>query len=312
MSSSSPEAIFFSALMIIGLGYLLRKVGLVTREHGNTVAKIVLNVTLPALVLETVAQVDFSPSLVFLPLLALLHGAVAFFVVQLLFRKRPPLERGLITIVSMGFNNGLFAFPIVEEMWGIEAIKLLALFDVGNGLILLGANYVVASYFSRGGDMRLGATLKVVAKALGTSVPLITFAVALTLNLTGVSLPGPVDRAVGIVASANGALALMVLGIFQSLTIRREDLPLICKVLGLRYLIGILFGVGAVIYLGTTELFRQVLGIVFILPIGMTVIPYSVTFGLNTRLATTMVNLTILASFLLMWVSVFVTENLVF
>lgn len=312
MNSSSPEAIFLSALLIIGLGYLLRKVGLVTRDHGTTIAKLVLNVTLPALVLETVPQVELSLSLVFLPLLAILHGAIAFFIVQLLFHKRPPLERGMITIVSMGFNNGLFAFPIVQEMWGTEAIKLLAIFDVGNGLILLGANYVVASYFSQGGYMRLGATLKVVAKALGTSVPLITFAVALLLNLAGVNLPGPVDRAVGIVASANGALALLVLGIFQSLTIRKEDLPLIFKVLGLRYLIGILFTLGAVAYLGTTPLFRQVLGIVFILPIGMTVIPYSVTFGLNTRLTTTMVNLTIVVSFVLMWVSVFITENFQF
>ena len=36
----------------------------------------------------------------------------------------------------------------------------------------------------------------------------------------------------------------------------------------------------------------------------MTVIPYSVEFNLDSRLATTMVNVSIVVSFLLMWVIV--------
>lgn len=308
MNASAPESVFLSALLVIALGYTLRKVGLVNREHGNIIARLVLNVTLPALVLETVPQVELSLSLVFLPILALLHGTVSFLLVQILFRRRSHLERGMITIVSMGFNVGLFAFPIVQEIWGAEAIKLLAIFDAGNGLILLGANYVVASYFSRGGYMRLGTTLKVVARALGTSVPLLTFLFALVLNIWGLELPGAINRAVSIVASSNGALALLVLGIFQSLTIRREDLATIVKVLGVRYLVGVLFSVVAVAYFGKSGLLRQILGIVFILPVGMTVIPYSVTFGLDTKLTTTMVNLTIVVSFVLMWASVLITS----
>lgn len=308
MNASAPESVFLAALLVIALGYTLRKVGLVNRDHGNVIARLVLNVTLPALVLETVPKVDLSLSLAFLPILALLHGAISFLLVQLFFRRRSHLERGMITIVAMGFNNGLFAFPIVQEIWGSEAIKLLAIFDVGNGIILLGANYVAASYFSRGGYMRLGTTLKVVAKALGTSVPLIVFAFALILNIYGLYLPSPLERAVGIVASANGALGLLVLGIFQSFTIRREDVATIVKVLGLRYFIGIAFSVVTVIHFGSTELLRQVLGIAFILPVGMTVIPYSVTFGFNTRLTTTMVNLTIIVSFVLMWISVLITS----
>ncbi|MFW6329917.1 MAG: AEC family transporter [Alkalispirochaetaceae bacterium] len=306
MTGSSPGTIFLSALLIIALGYAVRKSGLLTREQGAVPAKLVLNVTLPALVVETVPQITFTRSLLFLPLIALLHALVAFTLVQLLFRRRTPAERGVITICSMGFNNGLFAFPIVQEIWGVEAIRLLALFDVGNGLVILGANYVIADYFSRGGELRLGATLKVVGRTLVTSVPLIAFVFALILNLTGARLPVPVERTVAILASANGALALLVLGIFQSLSLRRSELPTILKVLSLRYLLGILFVLGSVYFLGETVMLRRVLSIVFILPIGMTVIPFSVTFGLDTRLATTMVNVTIIVSFALMWAAVII------
>lgn len=294
-------AVFVSALLIIVLGYLTRKTGLLTRHDGGTIAKVVINVTLPALVIHTVPQIELTTELLFLPALALAHAATAFTVVTILFRRRTPQERGMITICSMGFNNGLFAFPIVMELWGIEAIKLLALFDVGNGLIVLGTNYVVAAYYGQGGHMELGRTIRTVVRTLCTSTPLIAFVGAMVLNLLGLALPAPVARAVEVVASANAALGLLVLGIFQSLSIRRSDLDIICKVLGLRYLVGIVFSLVTVLALGTSVLYRQVLGIAFVLPIGMTVIPFSVTFGLDARLATTMVNLTILVSFVLMW-----------
>lgn len=312
-ATTAPHIVFLSAVAVIALGYLIRKTGLVTRDAGATLAKIVINVTLPAVILETVPAIDFRLELLFLPLLALLHAAVAFAITVFFFQRRPPAQRGLMMICAMGFNNGLFAFPIALGIWGPEAIRLLAVFDVGNGLVVLGTNYVVASWFgaqaaaarldhaSGAAPLQLGATLRHVARTIGTSIPMITFAVAVVLNLTGLQLPTVAMRAVSSVAAANGALALLVLGIFQSLSVHREDLGIIVRVLGLRYLLGAVMAVASIAILGSTELLRNILAIVFILPVGMTVIPFSVEFDLNPRLATTMVNISIVVSFLVMW-----------
>lgn len=357
-AATDPNIVFLSAVLVIALGYVLRKTGLVTREHGNILAKLVINVTLPALILETLPGVELSVSLLFLPLLALAHSAVAFAAATLLFRRRPPAERGLMTMCSMGFNNGLFAFPIVMGVWGTEAVRLLAIFDVGNGLTVLGINYVVAGWFGglaaaraaastgaggggaagdeRGGGaeslggaagspgraagepeagsdsaaepvLHVGEALRRIGRTLITSVPMVVFLFALVLNLTGWRFPAAVERGISTVAAANGALALLVLGIFQSLRVRRSDVPVIVRVLGLRYAVGALLAVSSILLLGATPLYRQVLAIVFILPIGMTSIPFSVEFGLDTRLATTMVNLSIVVSFVIMWGVVVVT-----
>jgi malate permease and related proteins len=311
----SPHIIFLAAVAVIALGYTLRKTGLVRREDGHILARIVINVTLPAVILKTVPGIVFRPSLLFLPLLALLHTGLAFVAASVLFRKRPVEERGLMTLCSMGFNNGLFAFPIVMAVWGVEAVRMMAVFDVGNGFVVLGINYVVAGWFGsliRSGHQGNGGltpidALKRTGHALVTSVPMIVFAVAVIMNLAGIVLPASIDRAVGTVADANGALALLVLGIFQSLKIERRDVPIALRVLALRYLLGAVMAVAAVIFLGSTPLYRQILAIVFILPIGMTVIPYSLEAGLNTRLATTLVNLSIFISFFIMWGVVAVT-----
>ncbi len=351
-AATDPNIVFLSAVLVIALGYVLRKTGLVTREHGTILAKLVINVTLPALILETLPGVELSFSLLFLPLLALAHSAVAFAAATVLFRRRPPAERGLMTMCSMGFNNGLFAFPIVMGIWGTEAVRMLAIFDVGNGLTVLGINYVVAGWFgglaaarvaastAAGGEggssaaessgraggggaelgeagagsntgaepvLRVGEALRRIGRTLITSVPMVVFLFALVLNLTGWRFPAAVERGISTVADANGALALLVLGIFQSLRVRRSDWPVIVRVLGLRYAVGALLAVASILLLGATPLYRQVLAIVFILPIGMTSIPFSVEFGLDTRLATTMVNLSIVVSFVIMWGVVVVT-----
>jgi len=136
---------------------------------------------------------------------------------------------------------------------------------------------------------------------------MVVFLFALVLNLTGWRLPAPVERGISTVAAANGALALLVLGIFQSLRVQRSDLPIIVRVLGVRYAVGALLAVSSIMLLGATPLYRQVLAIIFILPIGMTSIPFSVEFGLDTRLATTLVNLSIVVSFVIMWGVVTVT-----
>lgn len=316
-ATTSPNTVFFAAVLVIALGYVIRKVGLVTREHGNALARIVINVTLPAVILVTLPDTELRLSLLFLPLLALGHSAVAFAAASFLFRRRSAAERGLMTMCSMGFNNGLFAFPIVMGIWGSEAVRLLAVFDVGNGLTVLGFNYVVGGWFGGlaaaerlgqvGARLNILGALKRIGHALVTSVPMIVFVLALILNLTGLRFPSPVERAVETVADANGALALLVLGIFQSLRLKREDIPIILRVLGLRYVLGGLIAVASVALLGNTPLIRQVLAIVFILPIGMTSIPFSVEFGLDTRLATTMVNISIVVSFVIMWTVVTMT-----
>ena len=60
-----------TSVLVIALGYVLRRTGLLTREHGNVLARIVINVTLPAVILRTLPEVELSLSLVFFPLLHL-------------------------------------------------------------------------------------------------------------------------------------------------------------------------------------------------------------------------------------------------
>ena len=39
-------------------------------------------------------------------------------------------------MIVPGFNIGLFAYPLVEGIWGQEGIKYFGMFDMGNAFIV--------------------------------------------------------------------------------------------------------------------------------------------------------------------------------
>ena len=76
-----------------------------------------------------------------------------------------------------------------------------------------------------------------VLRALGKSVPLVTYVIACTLSILRISLPGPVVQLAGIVGNANAFLAMLMLGVGFQLDLKR--VPEVLRLLLPRYLAGI-------------------------------------------------------------------------
>ncbi|MGI6561721.1 MAG: hypothetical protein ACOX3Q_04040 [Clostridia bacterium] len=77
-----------------------------------------------------------------------------------------------------GFNIGLFAYPLVEAIWGQEGLKHFGMFDMGNAIVLFGLCYILAGHFSSEEEK---ADFKSIAKKLIKSVPLVSYVLTLTL-----------------------------------------------------------------------------------------------------------------------------------
>jgi hypothetical protein len=262
---------------------------------------------LPALVLSTLPEVDIDRQLAVIPLLPILQNVLVLGIAMVVFRREPRNRKGVLLMCSIGFNNGLFAFPIVGAIWGKEAVAILAIFDIGNALMLLGVNYAIGAYFSEGPDaVASGKTLSFVGKNLATSPPLIAFVVAILLNTSGLVLPTLVKEPLSILATANGGMVFLLLGMFQSFDLRSWEPRSLLRVFAVRYVPGLLAGIAIYLFSDFSELVRKVLLIAFALPVGMSAIPFAVRFGLDHRMATTLINTTILFSFALIWVIVWI------
>lgn len=139
---------FLVSLMIIEIGYIVKRTGLVTKKEGQTLNKLVLNITLPALILVTFSEMTKEPNLLWLSLICIVYGVILLFFTKTIFKREVRPNQGVFVISLLGFNIGLFAYPFVETIWGMEGLKYIAFFDMGNAFLVFGLAYIAAVMYA--------------------------------------------------------------------------------------------------------------------------------------------------------------------
>lgn len=290
----------FYIIIIIAIGYLLKRMNLLKEKDGETISRIIFNITLPALIIVSLHSVKIESSLTMLPVIVLLFGTFSIILSFLVFRKEEKELKGTFIMIASGYNVGLFVFPFVEAIWGAEGLLYFGMFDVGNSMITFGIAYLIASYFSEEGlSIKPGAILKKFSK----SIPLISYVIMSILNFSHIHLPSEVIDVATTISKANMPLSLLLLGLYLNFSFEKQYIRPIIKYLVFRYGLGLLVGLTLYFVLPFNEMFRNTLLIGFILPIGLVVIPYAHEFKYHTtKLIGTISNICIMISIVLLYV----------
>lgn len=195
---------------IIAAGALLRKTGFFKKEDFHLLSKIVIRITLPAAIITNFAGRELDYSLLFLILVGLACGGVHMATAYLLNRRRGSEYAAFAVLNTSGVNIGNFVLPFAQGFLGPAGVMVVSLFDVGNAFTCLGGAYSVARMVM---EKQTKFSLLPVLRALGKSVPLVTYVIACTLSILRISLPSPVVQLAGIVGNANAFLAMLMLGV---------------------------------------------------------------------------------------------------
>ncbi|MGH4051651.1 MAG: AEC family transporter [Clostridium sp.] len=289
---------FAMSLSIILLGYLLKKTNILKESDGEVISRLIFNVTLPSIVINVFSTMTIDKNLLLIPVISFVYGLFMAVVALIVFKGESRREKGMLSMLVPSFNIGLFAYPLVESIWGKEGLKYFGMFDMGNSFIVFAVCYIIGSiYSSSEGEI---SYKNIFSKTLH-SIPFLTYIITLAINLLGFNIPKPIIEITGILSKANMPLSLLALGLYLSFSFKKKYLKNMAKIITLRYLIG--FGVGILLYnlISIDPLFKITMLIGFILPISFTVIPYSVEFGYDTKFVGTVNNFTIIISFLLIW-----------
>ncbi|MBD3214872.1 MAG: AEC family transporter [Candidatus Lokiarchaeota archaeon] len=304
---ANANYIFLLSLTVIFISFLIKKAGILSEDDGKVIAKVVLNVTLPALILEVFSNIEIYPTLVLLPFIAFGFSLLVSAFTYVSYRKYPMRYRGLMMMVSVGFNIGLFAYPLIRGIWGEIGMEYIIMFDLGNSFVVFILSYTLGSFYSpkiKPHTEKFNA--KTIIKRVFSSVPLITLFIALIINLSGIILPLLLTDLLDILSRANMALTLLTLGIFIDFQFDKSHWKYVIQVLFTRYGFGLLVGIPLLFVLPFGLEYNALILVGLILPIGMSSIPFAVEFGYDEKLASTMVNLTNIFSFILMWIIVLI------
>ncbi|MFX0007239.1 MAG: AEC family transporter [Promethearchaeota archaeon] len=296
--------IFLLSLTMIIIGYILKKLNIISEKNGETIAKVVFNVTLPALIISVVSSTEITPSLGLITLISILYCIPIIILTLFLFKKYPREIKGLIFMAVIGFNVGHFAYPLIQGIWNEEGLKYIAMFDIGNAVVVFVIVYILGLIFSPKNDFHDKKELvKTILKKLLKSAPLMSYFIAISINLFNVTLPLFIVDLLDVLSRANMALTLLLLGIFLNFKFERTQWKNILKVVIIRYSFGLVVGLLLFFTLPFDLLYRGILAIALILPIGLAIIPFAVEFNYTEkRFAGTLTNLTIIISFILVWI----------
>ncbi|MBQ6808847.1 MAG: AEC family transporter [Firmicutes bacterium] len=195
--------------LVIGLGYLLRKLGLFDQGLNKKLSTLLLQVTMPAMVLSAVLKADNSVGLsqlstifivsiaayLLLPLLGLLLNFIL---------RVPKPQKGLYLFMTTFGNVGFMGFPVMNAIFGSQAMLYTAIFNMFFNLFLFTMG---AAMMQMGSGEKFQLNLK---KLISPGV--LSALAALLIYLLKIPCPLILADTVELIGSVTTPLAMLVIG----------------------------------------------------------------------------------------------------
>ena len=192
-------------MVTIALGFLANKKGFFNEEINRKMTKVVLNITLPALILGSVLTGDALPPIE--TTLSVLKVAVIFYGLEgilTLFLPRllggTSKQKGVWRHALMFPNMAFIGYPVIESLFGTRALFYGTLLCLPYNIL----NYSL-------GPVMLGGDSRFKIKDMMTPT-MIASIVSLFFALTGIRLPALIGDTCSFVGSITSPFSLLILG----------------------------------------------------------------------------------------------------
>ncbi len=282
---------------IVTLGFISRKIGLLGERDGKTLSSIVIDITIPFLIMDTFTSVALEIKFFFLVLFGMFAAFTMLSIGWLAFRRLNinNSTKGSLVLTFMGFNLTIFAYPFAKALWGQVGLAYMAMFDLGNVLIIYIVGYSIAVGYS---SEKFSS--KLVAKKLLTFPPLMAFCIALIINFMDLRIPEIIRQLFKMIGNANAFLSLMIIGIYLNFGRVLREIRYILEDVMLRYLVG--FCIGIFLYIICRRIFpsnailSRVVLLSTLMPTPILSIVYSSERELDPEIAGGTVTITVIVS----------------
>lgn len=250
--------------LAIFLGALCRSRKFITRDGVDTLKKVVINITLPAVLLNAFATAEYTMAALILPAVMFGLCCVALVLGKLIIRLSGMKSR-LAPFLATGFEAGMLGYALFSLLFPTESISAFALPDIGQTLFVFTLFKILIS----------GKTdIKAIGKDMITTPILWAVLIGVLIGATGLygklqdwGVAGILNSATDFVSAPTGMIILLTVG--YDLVIKEIPWKKTAGLIGMRLVIAaILFGI--VVLLNKTVLnnmfFTGAAMLMFILP----------------------------------------------
>ena len=224
--------IIVSIIVMILIGVLSKKIGLLKEKDVETLNNIVINIALPCMIFNALYTADVSllPKLsiltVYILITSLIVGILTYSLLHFLGWERKKIW-SLVTVVVLG-NTGFLGYPITHGIFGNEGMIRAVFCDISTSILFILLSFILILIFD--------GELKVAIKKILTFLPLWSVVLGILFNIYSIPITPVGSTVVGYLAGATIPLIMISLG----LSLKLEGLKYHFKEVGLASIIKLL------------------------------------------------------------------------
>ena len=221
-------------ILMIAAAYGLKKAGILSKEDGVALARVILNLTLPCAIIVSFRTFVFEWSYMMIPALSLAANILMIFVGFIMTRGSSRDARIFYMMELPAYNIGNFTLPFVSGILGASGVVASCLFDMGNSPMCLALNFAITqAVVGQASSRRLSRSLLTVF----TKPAFDTYILMMILSGLSISLPDKVFEFAGLISPANGPLAMIMIGLMLEFSPDRSKLKEVAAVNIIRLLL---------------------------------------------------------------------------
>ena len=255
-------------LLMIGIGLLCRRKNLISREGINALKSLVVNVTLPAVLLKAFATTGYSLMDVLIPLLMFAVCVVAWALGRAA-GKALKLSSRFVPFLTTGFEAGMLGYALFNMLYGASRTAEFARIDLGQVLFVFTLYKILLGQTGSG-----RADGKQLLREMAASPVILAIVAGVLLGATGLfaalapsGVSGLIETCADFVAAPTSVIILLTIGY----DLIPGDIPWkeTLKIVGLR--LAVMAVLGTAVAFGVKALWPEAgltaaIAVMFILP----------------------------------------------
>ena len=200
-----------SYVLVIMLGYLLKRAGFFSKDDHRLMSKIMVNITLPCTIIQAFDGFERDAKMFIIVGIGFICAFVPILLMYLTTGKVEKRLRAYRMLNIGGYNIGCFSLPLVQAFFGNTGVVAACMFDTGNAIMMTGGAYAMTSTLLRTGGEERESVGDVLLKFV-KSLPFDAYMMMILLAALGVKIPSVVFTLTRPAGQANAFVAMLMIG----------------------------------------------------------------------------------------------------
>jgi len=278
--NNAIEVTILSIIIMIGLGYFLKRIDFLSEKDIDPFNRIVMYILMPCMIFHAIYSADLSllPKLGILPFIILASsfatGIVSYFILKRLKLDDITLWSVLVTVMIA--NTAFMGYPVTLGIYGADGFLRAIFCDMATLCIFLILSFVLI--------LKFGGTIKTAVRKIALFPPLWAVILGLSFNFFNIPIGPVIDNTVNYLGQGAIPLIMIALGLsidFSALS-RSKSMIVFTSVMKLAFFPFVAFVIASKI--GLVDLQHTISVVEAAMPSGMMSLLLAITYKLDYEL----------------------------